>query len=75
MTGLVDRLESLGLAQRVPVPADRRVRGVIVTEEGAMVRRRLLHAVMKPPAQVREVSTEHLKALIAALDALRSLSA
>lgn len=70
MTGLIDRLESSGRVERVPVPGDRRVRGVVLTRSGAMVRRRLLHAVMQPPACLKDIDRGHQRALIAALEAM-----
>jgi len=70
MTGLIDRLESSGLVERVPVPEDRRIRGVILTQSGARVRRRLIHAVMQPPACLKEIGRGHQLALTAALEAM-----
>jgi len=34
MTGIVDRLEKRGLVRREPSPSDRRVKNVLLTEEG-----------------------------------------
>ncbi|MFF1291789.1 MULTISPECIES: MarR family winged helix-turn-helix transcriptional regulator [unclassified Streptomyces] len=41
VTGIVDRLESRGLVERRPDPADRRVKLAAVTEEGRAVARSL----------------------------------
>lgn len=41
VTGIVDRLESRGLAERRPDPADRRVKLAAATEEGRRVARSL----------------------------------
>lgn len=41
VTGIVDRLESRGLVERRPDPADRRVKLAAVTEEGRVVARSL----------------------------------
>ncbi|MBG0814139.1 MarR family transcriptional regulator [Planomonospora sp. ID82291] len=37
ITGIVDRLEKRGLVRREPVPADRRVRHITLTEEGGRI--------------------------------------
>ncbi|MEV6947889.1 MarR family transcriptional regulator [Streptomyces sp. NPDC051172] len=37
MTGIVDRLEKRGLVRREPSPSDRRVKNVLLTEEGEQV--------------------------------------
>ena len=37
MTGIVDRLEKRGLVRREPSPFDRRVKNVLLTEEGEQV--------------------------------------
>ncbi|MEV6839860.1 MarR family transcriptional regulator [Streptomyces sp. NPDC051133] len=41
VTGIVDRLESRGLAERRPDPTDRRVKLAVATEEGRRVAREL----------------------------------
>ncbi|MEU6404595.1 MarR family transcriptional regulator [Streptomyces sp. NPDC046985] len=41
VTGIVDRLEARGLAERRPDPADRRVKLAAATEEGAQAAREL----------------------------------
>jgi DNA-binding MarR family transcriptional regulator len=41
VTGLVDRLEKRGLIERVPSPSDRRVRHLVLTDEGRHVKQRL----------------------------------
>ncbi len=41
VTGIVDRLESRGLVERRPDPADRRVKVAAATEEGRLVAREL----------------------------------
>src|SRR5262245_53339511 len=42
VTGIVDRLEERGLVQRMAAPADRRMRMLVVTDDGAAMRRRIL---------------------------------
>jgi|SRR5450759_423680 DNA-binding MarR family transcriptional regulator len=39
LTGVVDRLEELGVVRRQPHPSDRRAKGVLLTAEGQQVRR------------------------------------
>ncbi|MFH8340712.1 MarR family winged helix-turn-helix transcriptional regulator [Streptomyces sp. AM6-12] len=53
VTGIVDRLEARGLAERRPDPADRRVKMAAATEEGLRVARELregLHFAREPLA-------------------------
>ncbi|MEU7425224.1 MULTISPECIES: MarR family transcriptional regulator [unclassified Streptomyces] len=53
VTGIVDRLESRGLVERRPDPADRRVKVAAATEEGLRVARDLregLHFAREPLA-------------------------
>src|SRR5215216_3441205 len=40
VTGIADRLEAAGLAERRPHASDRRVKTLVLTERGATVRRR-----------------------------------
>jgi DNA-binding MarR family transcriptional regulator len=42
VTGLVDRLESRGLVERRVRPADRRVKELVLTDDGRRVRRRVI---------------------------------
>ncbi|MHB8504035.1 MAG: MarR family winged helix-turn-helix transcriptional regulator [Candidatus Acidiferrales bacterium] len=39
LTGVVDRLEEMGVVRRQPHPSDRRAKGVMLTAEGQRVRR------------------------------------
>jgi DNA-binding MarR family transcriptional regulator len=41
VTGVIDRIERLGLVQRTPDPSDRRVRLLSLTAEGRRVRRKI----------------------------------
>jgi DNA-binding MarR family transcriptional regulator len=49
ITGLVDRLEARGLVERRNDPADRRVKLIALTDEGAEFRRQALQKVYEPP--------------------------
>lgn len=46
VTGIVDRLEEHGLVRRQPDPGDRRVKALVVTDEGVAVRSRLWERVL-----------------------------
>jgi DNA-binding MarR family transcriptional regulator len=50
VTGLTDRLERLGLVERRPDPADRRVRVLALTPHGAQAREVVLRLMTEPPA-------------------------
>lgn len=50
VTGVIDRIERLGLVQRSPDPADRRVRLLSLTAEGRRVRRRMEAELNDVPA-------------------------
>lgn len=41
VTGIVDRLEGRGLLERRPIPSDRRVKQLVLTEEGRQCQRRI----------------------------------
>jgi MarR family transcriptional regulator, organic hydroperoxide resistance regulator len=56
VTGLVDRLEGQGLVERRPAEHDRRVRMVVVTEQGAAVRARLSAAIQEVPPELAALS-------------------
>jgi DNA-binding MarR family transcriptional regulator len=56
VTGIVDRLEKRGLIERRPSPRDRRVKVLVVTAEGAQVRRRLLLRLGEPPQAIAALS-------------------
>lgn len=56
ITGLVDKLETRGLIERTPNPADRRVKMIAVTTSGAELRGRLLDRLAEPPPFVTALS-------------------
>ena len=49
VTGLVDRLEARGLVARRPSPGDRRVKNVVLTSAGRMLRDQMLERVGRHP--------------------------
>src|SRR5262245_50551495 len=69
-TWIVDRLERAGLAERRAVPADRRVRHVVLTSKGERVRAELLEEFHTPPAELLGLSRTELEALARTLGKL-----
>ncbi|MDQ0786805.1 DNA-binding MarR family transcriptional regulator [Streptomyces sp. B3I7] len=58
VTGIVDRLESRGLVERRPDPADRRVKLAAATEEGRRVARSLRESLRFARAPLAALSEE-----------------
>jgi DNA-binding MarR family transcriptional regulator len=69
VTGIVDRLESRGLIERRQSPRDRRVKLLVLTEEGARLRESAHRQMTTPPPEIAALSREHKRAL---RDALRA---
>ena len=69
-TWIVDRLERFGLAERRPVPGDRRVRQVVLTPAGEGLRAELLEEFHTPPTDLLRLSRKDLEALARLLDEL-----
>lgn len=67
VTFIVDRLESAGLVQRAPHPADRRAKQVKLTPDGRAVRTRLMRQLTKdsPLDPLSEVERHRLHGLLA----------
>jgi DNA-binding MarR family transcriptional regulator len=63
MTALADRLETKGLAERRPDPADRRVKTLALTEEGSRVRREILELMSEPPPAIAALPIADQRAL------------
>ncbi|MCL8013357.1 MarR family winged helix-turn-helix transcriptional regulator [Streptomyces sp. AS02] len=67
VTGIVDRLESRGLVERRPDPADRRVKLAAATQEGRQVARSLrdsLRFAREPLAGLSEAERQALRDLL-----------
>lgn len=66
-TFVVDRLESIGLAQRTADPGDRRVKRVSLTSDGRNVRLRLMRQLAKdsPLAGLTDRERQRLHGLLA----------
>jgi len=56
VTGLVDRLEAKGLLERRTPPHDRRVKHVVLTEEGERLRAKVLRKLHAPPDAMKSLS-------------------
>ena len=69
VTGIVDRLEARGLIERRPSPNDRRVKLLVLTEEGARLRETAYRQMSQPPPAIAALPLEHKRAL---RDALRA---
>lgn len=69
VTGIVDRLEARGLIERRPSPKDRRVKLLVLTEEGARLREIAYRQMSQPPPAIAALPPEHKRAL---RDALRA---
>jgi DNA-binding MarR family transcriptional regulator len=63
ITGIVDRLEAAGLAERRPHERDRRVKAVVLTEEGQRMRVEIERRAGEPPPRLRSLSEEDAIAL------------
>ena len=62
-TFIVDRLEERALAERRTVATDRRVKLVVLTAQGAVIRGRVLERFFEPPPELLELSRADLEAL------------
>jgi DNA-binding MarR family transcriptional regulator len=56
VTGLVDRLEARGFVARRPYAQDRRVKHIVLTDQGAEVRDRIRARMADPPDGIRRLS-------------------
>jgi DNA-binding MarR family transcriptional regulator len=63
ITGIVDRLGDRGLVERGSAPGDRRVKTLMLTEEGTALRMRLLDRLSEPPPGLGKLSTAEQRQL------------
>ncbi len=70
VTGLVDRLEARGLVRRRPGHADRRVKELDLTAEGARLRAELVARMTAPPRSFAKLSEADQRALVRILTTL-----
>ena len=66
-TWLVDRLEERGLIERRARPTDRRVKAVVLTDEGVAVKERLIERLSQPPADLAALDRAELELLARAM--------
>jgi MarR family transcriptional regulator, organic hydroperoxide resistance regulator len=63
ITWIVDRLEARGLVERRSAEHDRRVKALVVTKEGAALKRRLMLRMQQPPPVIASLSRDDQRAL------------
>jgi MarR family transcriptional regulator, organic hydroperoxide resistance regulator len=63
ITGIVDRLEAAGLAERRSDERDRRVKAVVLTEKGEWMRIEIDRRAGEPPPQIAGLSADDATAL------------
>ena len=65
VTGIADRLEAAGLAERLPHPTDRRVKTLVLTERGSEVRGLYQERLWRTrPPRSRRLSDDDATALV-----------
>ena len=64
VTGIVDRLESRGLVERRADPNDRRVKQLVVTPAGEVLRREFLETLHEPPPALLSLPEEDQLTLV-----------
>src|SRR3954462_14291399 len=63
VTWITDRLEERGLVTRTPAPHDRRVRLLVLTDEGRRLRDEIAARLEEPPEAIAALSRDELRAL------------
>jgi DNA-binding MarR family transcriptional regulator len=63
VTGIVDRLEERGLVRREAAEGDRRVRLLVLTDEGERMRVEITKRMAEPPAPIASLSEKDQRAL------------
>ena len=63
-TWIIDRLETLGLAERRSVLTDRRVKLVVLTRKGEKTRAALLREFQQPPTELAALDRADLEKLV-----------
>jgi MarR family transcriptional regulator, organic hydroperoxide resistance regulator len=64
ITGIVDRLGDRGLVERGSAPGDRRVKILMLTEEGTALRMRLLDRLSEPPPGLGRLTLDEQRHLL-----------
>jgi DNA-binding MarR family transcriptional regulator len=68
ITALVDDLDSRGLARREPAPYDRRVKIIVLTDDGRKLAKEIDAVLSVPPAALASLSSSELRQLRDLLD-------
>ena len=68
ITAVVDALEERGLARREPHPTDRRVRTVVLSDDGERVAESVLALLSEPPPAISVLSPDEQRQLADLLD-------
>jgi DNA-binding MarR family transcriptional regulator len=63
VTGIVDRLEERGLVRREAAEGDRRVKLLVLTDEGERMRIEITKRMAEPPAPIASLSEEDQRTL------------
>jgi DNA-binding MarR family transcriptional regulator len=63
VTGIVDRLEDRGLVERRPAPHDRRIKHLVLTEQGEALRREVAERLDEAPAGFDALSAAEARQL------------
>ena len=63
VTGMVDRLEARGLLERRDDPRDRRVKRIALTDDGVVLRERVLERLYEPPEAIARLSADDQRTL------------
>jgi MarR family transcriptional regulator, organic hydroperoxide resistance regulator len=63
ITGIVDRLGDRGLVERGSAAGDRRIKTLMLTEEGTALRMRLLDRLSEPPPGLGKLSADEQRQL------------
>ena len=63
VTWITDRLEERDPATRTPAPHDRRVRLLVLTENGRALRKEISQRLAEPPPPIADLSSEDQRAL------------
>ena len=63
LTGIIDRLEQRDLVRRTADPKDRRVKLLVLTDEGRRVREEIVERVSEPPPELAALPAADLRTL------------
>ncbi|MDX6617208.1 MAG: hypothetical protein QOD60_2299 [Solirubrobacterales bacterium] len=63
LTGIIDRLEQRDLVKRTPDPSDRRVKMLVLTDEGQRLHEEISARMSQPPPEIAALPASDLRAL------------